>query len=60
MKIRSPRSKFIRVKCADCGNEQVVFGNVSSKVGCIICSRTLVEPTGGKSDVKAQIIEVLE
>jgi len=60
MKIQGPRSKFIRVKCADCGNEQVVFGNAASKVGCIICSRTLVESTGGKSDIKTQIIEVLE
>lgn len=60
MSIEGPRSKFLRVKCADCGNEQVIFGSAASKVGCVICSRTLVEPTGGKSDIKTQIIEVLE
>lgn len=55
-----PNSKFIKVRCAKCKNEQVVFGKASSKVNCLVCGKELAEPTGGKTRVKARILEVLE
>ncbi|HEY9246000.1 MAG TPA: 30S ribosomal protein S27e [Candidatus Methanoperedens sp.] len=55
-----PRSKFLKVKCNDCENEQVIFGSASTAVSCLVCGRTLAEPTGGKAFIKTQIIEVLE
>jgi small subunit ribosomal protein S27e len=56
----SPKSNFLRVKCIDCGNEQIVFNHAASTVKCIICGKTLVKPKGGKSDIVAQVIEVLD
>ncbi len=53
------RSKFLRVKCPDCENEQVIFSHPSTIVKCVICGRTLALPTGGKGDIKAEILEVL-
>ncbi|HWQ19274.1 MAG TPA: 30S ribosomal protein S27e [Methanotrichaceae archaeon] len=53
-------SKFIKVKCDDCGNEQVIFANASTVVKCLVCGRTLAEPTGGKATIKTAIVEVLE
>ncbi len=58
--VQTPKSKFLRVKCVDCENEQVIFGNASTTVTCVVCGRTLAEPTGGRSKVLTQIIEVLE
>jgi small subunit ribosomal protein S27e len=55
-----PKSRFLKVKCNDCQNEQVIFGCASTPVTCLVCGRTLAEPTGGKAFVKTQIIEVLE
>ncbi len=55
-----PKSRFLKVKCNDCENEQVIFGSASMPVSCLVCGRTLAEPTGGKAFVKTQIIEVLE
>jgi len=55
-----PRSKFLRVKCPDCGNEQVVFGNVTSVVRCNVCGATLAEPTGGKTSLKGEVVASLE
>ncbi len=52
-------SKFVRVKCDDCENEQVVFNKASSIVKCLVCGRTLAEPRGGKAEIKTQILEVL-
>ena len=44
-----PRSKFLRVQCPECGNEQTVFSSVASVVKCTICGKELALPTGGKS-----------
>ncbi len=58
--IREPTSKFIKIRCPKCKNEQITFGKSSSKVSCLVCGKMLIEPTGGKSKIKARILEVLE
>ena len=58
--IKEPTSKFIKVRCSKCKNEQIVFGKSTSLVKCLVCGRVLTEPTGGKSRVKSRILEVLE
>jgi small subunit ribosomal protein S27e len=55
-----PKSRFLKVKCTDCENEQIIFGSASTPVSCLVCGRTLAEPTGGKALIKTQIVEVLE
>jgi len=60
VKVREPTSKFIKVRCPKCKNEQIVFGKANSNVVCLVCGKILAEPTGGKSKVKARILEVLE
>ncbi len=53
-------SKFVKVKCPDCENEQVIFDHPAIQVKCLVCGRTLAEPTGGKGKIKAEIIQVFE
>ena len=53
-------SKFIKVRCSKCKNEQVIFGNVSSTVKCLVCNEELATSTGGKSKISARVLEVLE
>ncbi|MDM7935610.1 MAG: 30S ribosomal protein S27e [Methanothrix sp.] len=53
-------SGFLRVKCNDCENEQVIFAHASTIVKCLVCGRTLAEPTGGKAEIKTQVVEALE
>jgi small subunit ribosomal protein S27e len=48
------------VKCPDCENEQVVFEKACTVVNCVVCSKVLAEPTGGKAQVKAEILETFE
>jgi small subunit ribosomal protein S27e len=57
---KEPTSKFIKIRCPKCKNEQIMFGKASSKVICLVCGKILADPTGGKSKVKARILEVLE
>jgi small subunit ribosomal protein S27e len=51
---------FIRVRCEDCENEQVVFDNAATVVDCAVCGSTLVTPTGGDAAVEVEVIETVE
>ena len=54
------KSKFIKVRCAKCKNEQIIFGNSSQVVNYLVCSKELAYPTGGKSRISGRVLEVLE
>ncbi len=58
--LREPSSKFIKVRCPKCRNEQVIFGKAASKVSCLVCGVVLAEARGGKSKIKSRILEVLD
>jgi small subunit ribosomal protein S27e len=60
MEIKQSTSKFIKIRCPKCKNEQIMFGKASTSVKCLVCGKILAEPTGGKSKIKARILEVLE
>ena len=55
-----PTSKFIKVRCPNCKNEQVIFGKSASDVKCLVCGRMIAKSTGGKTAVRARILEVLD
>ena len=54
------KSKFIKVRCASCKNEQIIFGNASNVVKCLVCNKELAFPTGGKTKVAGRVLEVLQ
>jgi len=53
-------SKFLKVKCRSCGNEQIIFNKTSREITCRICGDTVAKPTGGLADIKGDVIENLE
>jgi small subunit ribosomal protein S27e len=53
-------SKFYKVRCKECGNEQIVFGRASSKIHCQACSSLIAEPTGGNVKIFGDVIKELE
>jgi small subunit ribosomal protein S27e len=57
--IPKPESNFVRVKCAKCGNEQVIFDRPSIAPRCSVCEEILAEPTGGKARIKSEVTQVL-
>lgn len=54
------KSKFLKVRCSKCKNEQIIFGNASTVVPCLVCAKEVAYPTGGKSKLSARVLEVLE
>ncbi|MFX1236858.1 MAG: 30S ribosomal protein S27e [Promethearchaeota archaeon] len=57
--IPQPQSRFLRVKCLNCGNQQVIFGCAATDVSCLVCGKTLLQSTGGKARILTKILEVL-
>jgi small subunit ribosomal protein S27e len=55
-----PKSKFIKVRCNDCENEQVLFDKCSTIVLCHICGSKLAIPSGGKAKIKGKVLEIVE
>lgn len=53
------KTKFVKVHCNKCKNEQNIFSCVSSKVECLVCGELLAEPCGGRSKIKGKILEIL-
>ena len=57
--IPQPKSRFLRVKCLNCGNIQIVFGCAATEVDCLVFGKTLLQSTGGKARILTKILEVL-
>ncbi|MEK6874293.1 MAG: 30S ribosomal protein S27e [Nanoarchaeota archaeon] len=55
-----PSSKFLKIRCPKCKNEQTMFGKASTVVKCLVCDKTLADPSGGKAKIRARILEILE
>jgi small subunit ribosomal protein S27e len=60
MKMETPESKFLKVKCKKCKNEQIIFNKAARNVVCNVCNEVLAESRGGKAEVKTSIVEVLD
>ncbi len=58
--IPKPSSRFLKVVCSKCKNEQIIFNKASMKVKCLVCGNILAEPTGGKAKIKSKVIQVFE
>ncbi|MBX4196441.1 30S ribosomal protein S27e [Candidatus Pacearchaeota archaeon] len=53
------KTKFLKIVCPRCGKKQIVYGKSSSRIKCTNCNKLLLQPTGGKTKIRAQIKEVL-
>ncbi len=58
--IPKPTSRFLKVVCSKCKNEQIIFNKAAMLVKCLVCGNILAEPTGGKAKIKAKVIQVFD
>ncbi len=56
--VRLPTSKFVRVSCEKCKNQQVIFNKVSTVVKCLGCGEVIAEPNGGRSEIKGRTLDM--
>ena len=48
-------TKFLKVKCKDCENEQLVFNKPAMRVACNVCGATLAESVGGLGKIMGEV-----
>lgn len=60
MRILKPTSKFLKVTCSKCKNEQIIFNKAATNVHCLVCNAELAESRGGKAKVKAKVLQVMD
>ncbi|ABP95957.1 MULTISPECIES: 30S ribosomal protein S27e [Metallosphaera] len=57
--IPEPASHFVRVKCTNCNNEQVIFSHSTFPARCLACGTQLVYPRGGKAKIVGEELRQL-
>ena len=58
--IPRPTSKFLKIVCGKCKNEQTIFNKPSMVVKCLVCGAELAQATGGRAKLKAKVLSVLD
>ena len=54
------KTKFWKVKCLGCRNEQIIFSKASTHVKCLVCDALLAYPTGGIAELAKDKVELLQ
>jgi len=57
--MKTPKGKFVRVKCSKCKATGTIFGKASTTVRCLECNTILALPSGGKAKIRSRVEEVL-
>lgn len=53
------RGEFLKVKCSECGNEQIVFNKPAEDVECVVCDEVIAESRGGKAVFQTQNVSIV-
>ncbi|MDP1695420.1 MAG: 30S ribosomal protein S27e [archaeon] len=53
------KSRFLKLTCPRCQNNQTIFGKACLEIKCIKCNYLLNKSGGGKTKIRAKIKEVL-
>ncbi|ACP35277.1 Ribosomal protein S27E [Sulfolobus islandicus Y.G.57.14] len=57
--IPEPKSRFLRIKCPNCGNEQTIFSHSTFPVRCLSCGTELVYSVGGKAKIVGEVVRIM-
>jgi len=53
-------AKYLRIICPRCKKKQIIYGKATLRIKCDQCNRLLIQPTGGKTRIKAGIKQIIE
>ena len=54
--VKMPTSRFVRVVCKKCKNEQIIYNKAATVVKCLQCGEILAEPTGGEAFIHGKVV----
>ena len=53
--VPKPNSKFQKVSCKECGEQQVVFSHATTEVRCNSCGNAIAKPSGSIAKIHGKI-----
>jgi len=54
--IPSPNSRFQKISCKECNEENIIYSHVSTQVTCKACGNTIAEPTGSVAKIYGKFL----
>jgi small subunit ribosomal protein S27e len=60
MMMPKPRSSFLSVQCAKCGEKTTVFSHTTTNISCKSCGELLAERSGSKAQILGKVLEALD
>jgi small subunit ribosomal protein S27e len=58
--IPEPSSKFQKVSCNECKEENIVYSHASSEITCKSCGNVIAEPTGAVANIHGKVLGSVE
>lgn len=56
IEIPKPASKFQKVNCNECGEQQVVYSHATTTIACNSCGNAISESTGSKAKINGKVL----
>ncbi|HEY7734591.1 MAG TPA: 30S ribosomal protein S27e [Nitrososphaera sp.] len=58
--VPKPRSAYLSVQCAKCGEKAVIFSHTTTDISCKSCGELLAERSGSKAAILGKILGALD
>lgn len=58
--VPKPKSKFLSVKCEQCGAENIVFSHTTIDRKCKSCNASIAESTGSRAKIFSKEVKELD
>jgi small subunit ribosomal protein S27e len=58
--VPKPRSAYLSVQCAKCGEKAVIFSHTTADISCKSCGELLAERSGSKAAILGKILGALD
>ena len=57
---QKPSSKFLKVNCKECEQENIVYSHATTAIMCKSCGNIITKPTGSKARIMGKISGSIE
>ena len=58
--IPKPRSNFVKIECESCQNTMILYTYSTKAISCKSCNAEISINTGGQSQIKGKILEIMD
>ena len=56
IEVPKPSSKFQKVNCNECGEQQIVYSHATTSIACNSCGNVISKSTGSKARINGKVL----